>query len=293
MVRIRKLSIRRLVREWKGIIANEKDIHVAICGDEGDGKTHLMIQFIQQFPWANIWKNMIYSSNHKEFYDKYEELKLQSVLGFDEGLDFLDRQLWARIETKKLLRFIRGTVRKEKSGVFLYNAQLFRDIHGYWRNHRIRYWIEILKRDWFDNANIAIVMRKGRLPFITGHRDTWLLDDSEKMWLSELSKYGDLSRKQYLNNLRKHPFYIGEFLFKELPGEVKKQYLQYRLVALEKYKLEDPKEKVNRYTIALDRLMSYLRREERWSWRRMGMVSGISDKTCKARVEDFESRNSN
>ena len=39
MVRIRKLSIKRLVREWREALANKKDVHVVICGDEGDCTT--------------------------------------------------------------------------------------------------------------------------------------------------------------------------------------------------------------------------------------------------------------
>lgn len=261
MSRIRKLSMNRLVNEWKSITAMEKDVHAAVCGDEGDGKTHLTCQLVNMFSFTDMWKSVVYSSNHEEFYEKYDQMHVNSALGIDEGLDFLDRQLWAKLETKKLVRHVRGKVRKEKSGVFLYNAQLFRDIHNYWRNHRLRYWIEVLDRKWFNGVNVAVVMRKGRIPFITGKRDVWLLDDSEKEWMISLSRRGKMDRREYLNALRRHPFYIGEFSFNALTPKFKSEYTRNRLKAIEMYHVEQQEAEESKISLALNGAIQLLRQK--------------------------------
>lgn len=284
MARIRKLSIKRLIKEWREITQDEKDVHIAVCGDEGDGKSHLTNQFILGFPRSNLMDNVVYSSNHSEFYDKYEKLRIHGPLGIDEGLDFIDRQLWAKLDTKKLVKFVRGTVRKEKFGVFFYNAQLFRDFHGYWRNHRLRYWIEVLNRFWFDGSNVAVVYKKERVPFITGRRDTWLLDASEKSWLKSLSMYGKTDRLTYLKFLRKHPFYYGEFRFNALSDDLKKVYLSNRLEMIDQYTVQEEERDETKISKALTEVLKHCREDHGDRVDYLAMLTGFTTRTISRRL---------
>ena len=231
----KRIRIVDLVREWKGLCSIEKDVHVAISGDEGDGKSHLGVQITLNHFNGDIWDNVVYSKNPKELYEKYENLNGESpILTLDEALDLLDRLDWAKLTLKNLVKKFRGEVRKEKSAVFIYNVQLFRDLHGYWRNHRVRYWLELTPREWFKDVNFAFLLKRHRVPFITGRRDVWLLDEIEKEWMKAMSK-GALNPEEYINKLREHPFYKGEFKFEELKPTLKKKYLKCRIEAKETY----------------------------------------------------------
>lgn len=230
-------AIDDLIAEWNEICRIEKDVHAAICAAEGDGKSHLMSQFILRLG-GNLWDNVVYTGNPQEYYDKYDNLPDKySVLGFDESLDLIDRINWAKTEVKDLVKHVRSRVRKEKQAIFLYAAQLFRDFHGFWRNHRIRYWIELPNREWFDDINMAFVYKNTRLPFLTGRRDVWLLDKLEKEWLDAMKK-GAITGNPYLAKLKNHPFYVSDFKFKSLEEFNYNKYLRYRQEAYDTYHID-------------------------------------------------------
>lgn len=237
----KRTSREALTKEWKGLCEIKKDAHIAISADEGDGKTVLGLDFINNNYRGNLWKNIIYSKNPKEFYDKYEEMKNAGLL--DEALDILNRINWSNKHLKGLVNKFRGDVRKEKNMTWFYNVQLFRDLHGYWRTHRIRYWIELMPREWFENVNFAFVMKRQRVPFITGKRDTWLLDRIEGEWIKKMDS-GAIKGEEYIKMLRKHPFYIGEFKFGNVKPKIYKKYLKYRMEAKETYEKDTDQEKV-------------------------------------------------
>lgn len=231
------LTMDDLIKEWKELCSIEKDVHAALSGGEGDGKTHLLIQTIKKFPNTSIGDNIIYTGSFKEFEYKYEQMEENSIIGFDEALDIINRLDWNKMETKDLVRIVRGTVRKEKRGIFLYNVQLFRDLHSYWRNHRISFWLELTPREWFENTNKVFVLEKSRVPFVTGKRDTWLLNEEESEWLKTMRK-GILKGKPYMNMLRAHPFYIGETRFNKLKDRDVTEYMKRREEARDTWKME-------------------------------------------------------
>lgn len=236
----KRTSKTKLTKEWKGLCSINKDAHIAISADEGDGKTVLGLQFIEKKYNGNLWKNVVYSKNPKEFYDKYEGMK-NAVL-FDEALDLLNRINWNNKNLKGLVKTFRGDVRKEKKMTWFYNVQLFRDLHGYWRTHRIRYWLELMPREWFKNVNYAFVMKRQRVPFITGKRDTWLLDTIESDWMKRM-RGGAIIGEDYIKMLRKHPFYKGEFKFTDLEAKTYKKYMKHRQEAKDTYEKDEDQEK--------------------------------------------------
>ncbi len=241
-----RTSIDKLMNDWIEKCRMEKDAHIAISADEGDGKSTLLGSIVKRYPDSNMKDNIVYTNNVKEFYDKYNNITEGTILGIDEALDLINRLDWHRAEVKDLVKHIRGKVRKEKRAAFVYNVQLFRDLHSYWRNHRIRYWIELTPREWFSdtNTNRAYVLERSRVPFITGKRDAWLLDENEKVWLGYMSG-GRVKPEYYINMLRGHPFYSGEFRFRNDESVVEK-YNRYRRKAMDEYAVEEPERKIGK-----------------------------------------------
>lgn len=232
---VKKTSLNRLVAEWKEICAIDKDVHVAIVGAEGDGKSHLMCQTIDLFPYTNYWDNVIYTNAKKEFQEKYKNLRRQGPLGFDEALNYINRLDWTKAKTKDLVRTMRAEFRKEKNGVVLYNAQLFRDLHGYFRNHRVGYWIQLSRREWWKDCNYAYVLRKSDVPVHTGKRDVWLLDRMEQWWITQMANTGPIEDVDYAKAIRRHPFYAGRFKFDALPKNKEAEYRKRREEAYDVY----------------------------------------------------------
>ncbi|UCD07747.1 MAG: hypothetical protein JSW41_02125 [Candidatus Aenigmatarchaeota archaeon] len=233
-----KIQLEDLIGKWIERSQIEKDSHVAISGDEGDGKSHLESQIITKYPGATLKDNIIYTNNPDEFYYKYDNMEVGSCMGLDDALNMIDRVDWHKLEVRDFVKHVRGKVRVEKRATFIYNVQLFRDLHPYWRNHRIRYWIELTPREWFDNMNFAYVLERARVPFITGRRDGWLLDENEKTWLNYM-KGGNVIPQHYVNMLQNHPFYIGEFRFKK-NDSILERYKRHRADATEEWRMEEP-----------------------------------------------------
>ena len=219
--------------------------------------TTLGMHIIKKHLDGNLWDNVVYSKNPREFYDKYEGLPRKSGMLFDEALDLLDRINWAKFGLRGLVKKFRGSVRKEKNMIFLYNVQLFRDLHGYWRNHRIRYWLEITPREWFHDVNFCYIMKRQRVPFITGKRDCWLLDDSEKQWMKKM-KGGVLTGEKYISMLRSHPFYRGEFKFENLPTNMYNEYIKRRIEAKNTYEKDQLFEDIPRRLLHREAIISKL-----------------------------------
>ncbi len=236
------LTMSELAEEWRHLCDIKKDVHVAYSADEGDGKSTKLVSDIKYVLGGDMWKNIIYSKNPKEFYDKYDNMEQGGVMGFDEALDLLDRMDWRNLND--MVKKFRGEVRKEKNGIFIYNVQLFRDLHSYWRNHRVRYWLEMLPRQWFGNKNIAVILNRQRVPFITGKRDTWMLDSQEKLWMDDM-KTSAINVHEYIKKLRLHPFYRGEHKFKALSDHDELMYLKRRAEAKEIYEKDMDADKPN------------------------------------------------
>lgn len=232
---LKKIKIdEKLKKKWEYLCSIGKDVHVAISGDEGDGKSTLGAYLIKKVFKLDLWQNMVYTDNPKEFYDKYENAEV--AMCFDEALDLFNRLDWAKTDLKELVKKFRRDVRKEKNMIWFYNVQLFRDLHPYWRTHRIRWWLEMTPREWFkDGCNWVFVFSRQRVPFITGRRDVWLLDELEKAWMKSM-RHGKIIKHAYVAMLRRHPFYEGEFRMRKRITEVYREYQKRREEAIEEYK---------------------------------------------------------
>jgi hypothetical protein len=219
----------------------EKDVHIALCGGEGDGKSQMGYQFIREFPDANFWDNVVYTGNPKELSDKYANLQKKSIMVLDEALNSISRLDWNNADVKSMVKFFRTVVRKEKMSTWIYLCQLLRDMHGFWRNHRCTWLIEMGVREFYDpSCNGVFVFHRTRVPFLTGKRDVWLLDDQENFWLGEARKY-KIGGTNYANMLRMHPYYFGEISVGKLPQSVWDEYEKNRKKAYAEYTPDEEK----------------------------------------------------
>lgn len=248
-----EISMKSLIDEWKGLLAMQKDVHACLSCDEGDGKSHLGITLVRRLG-GNLWDNVVYSRSPEEFFQKYDKLKEGQPIFLDEALHILDKTDWQRAELKKIVKLVRGDARKEKRAIFLYAVQGFSFLHSYFRNHRIRYLIELPQREWFSSpVNYGYVFRRTRQPFLTGRRDSWLMDRNEKDWI-ETQKRGPHTGGSYIERLRAHTFYIGEFQVKPLSPVLESEYLKNRERAIREFPTTDYDSK----SVMADKYRGYL-----------------------------------
>lgn len=276
-------GIQPLVDKWQESTAIEKDVHVALCGGEGDGKSQMGYQIIKRFPDTNFWDNVIYTSNPQELMDKYANLQMRSVMVLDEALNSISRMDWNNPDVKGMVKFFRTVVRKEKQSTWIYLCQLLRDMHGFWRNHRCTWLIEMGVREYYDpTCNSAFVLWRNRVPFLTGKRDVWLLDTQETIWLQKMLS-GRLSGEEYANLLRLHPYYFGEMMVGKLPDSQWAEYEKNRKMAYAEYKPDEEKvETVGKREALLQRqvaLLIQLAEDRGIEQREVALTLGIAQPT--------------
>ena len=242
-----KVKINDIVIDWQKLCEAQLDAHVAVSGDEGAGKSQFIYDTVVNKLKGDPWNNIVYTENLKEFEYKYELLEAGMPMGFDESLNILGRLDWSKLQTKNLVTKFRADVHKEKTAIWLYGIQIFRDLHSFWRTHRIRHWIEIAPRQWFREGTMAFYLERQRVPFLTGRRDTWLLDEEEKRWMVKM-RNGPIIGEEYMMMLRTHPFYKGEFRLQRLEEKDEKKYAECRAEAMDVYKSDPVEEKINKNT---------------------------------------------
>jgi len=235
----RNTSMVKLLEKWNESTAIEKDVHVIVAGGEGDGKSQTSCKFVQRIPDANLWDNVVYTSNPKELMDKYNNMQKRSVMVLDEALNSISRADWNNADVKAMVKFFRTVVRKEKQSIWFYNTQLLRDMHAFWRNHRCTWLIEMGIREFYDPmANSAFVFQRFRVPVLTGKRDAWLLDSQEVIWLGKMM-LGKFKGSTYASLLRGHPFYYGEMSIGKLPDSQWEEYHKNRAKAYAEYRPDE------------------------------------------------------
>jgi len=235
------IKLSDLVNLWKQRSTEEFDNAVGICGDEGDGKSCLATHIVKLFKdkGANLWDNVIYTPYESEFLAKFARVQEGSCLVFDESLDMLSSADFAKAESKRMVKTLRGRVRKEKNLTLVFLAQLFKDFHPYLRNHRIRYRLELYCREWMPDKtrNVAFLNIKKRRPYQTGKKTTWGETEQEAMW----DKYAKKTTPgQFQHLMRCNDFYEGEFSFPVWTPEVKKEYLENRKRAFDEFSPDKP-----------------------------------------------------
>jgi len=237
------MGYRTKISDIKDIVMEKmrigKDYVVVITGDEGEGKSSVAIDIASTIdPEFDLWDNIIYTGHLSEYNEKYDKLKEKTVIILDEAIELMYKMDFMKTSVKTLVKYFAARQRKEKHAVYILNIPHMSDLAPYWREKRAKMWIELMQREFFKERRVgAIVFEKTRVPFLPGGVDTWLLKDFYKEWMVMLNRSGYVADKS-LNIMRKHPYFMGELIFRKINKTTYAKYLACRERAYRDYKEE-------------------------------------------------------
>ena len=201
-------------------LATEWDIVISICGEEGVGKSHLAIQLGADISKKDITRfldeNVVYSSSVREFYEKFDRLEPKQSIVIDEAIHFAYKRFWNSGEQASFNQYL-TTIRKRQKCIIM-NMPLFDDFDVYFRNHRIKIWIEVIRR------GVAVMFAADKF---AGTDDPWNLHFNRKQFrkFTNYKRVGDRLIDDELNAYRRYANYLMTFQFPPLAEDMKEKYL--------------------------------------------------------------------
>lgn len=155
----------------------DKDLVIAVTGDEGDGKSTLAMALgLKVDALFDFERNVLYSPTVEETKSKIIGLPKYSAIVADEAIKIMYKLNWGT-RIQKFLNIIYALCRQENKLSILCMPR-FKDFNEYFRNHRIKFWIHII--DPISNKKSkghAILFGKSWNPT---SQDTWWLGDLQK-----------------------------------------------------------------------------------------------------------------
>lgn len=212
-----------------------KDYVIAVTGDVGEGKSTSAINLSEKlYPDFDMWKNIIYTGSIREYEEKYEILEERGVLIFDEAIELMYALDFMKSNVKDLVKNFAAKHRKEKHAIYILNIPHLTDLTKYWREKRVKMWIELLAREAFKKDRVgAVVFEKERIPFLPSSADVWLMKSYYKKYMKMIKKGYNVNTA--LDILEKHPYFVNEVTFKKFKKSKYAKYLNNRKKALKKY----------------------------------------------------------
>lgn len=205
----------------------DKDLVIAVTGDEGDGKSALAMGIsLKVDPLFDFERNVLYSPTVEETKSKIIGLPRYSVIVADEAIKIMYKLNWGT-KIQKFLNQIYALCRQENKLSILCMPR-FKDFNEYFRNHRIKFWLHIV--DPISNKKSkghAILFGKSWNPT---SQDTWWLGDLQKT----IDKYSfkrklhevDYTLQDKIDVLSKSRNFLGVVEFEWIPDEQWNIYLE-------------------------------------------------------------------
>ncbi len=170
------------VRYISGVIKRDrlkqnKDLVVAVCGDEGDGKSTLAMEVAKETDKRfDLERNVLYSPNFKEMENKIKGLPPYSVIVVDEAIKALYKLNW-QTKLAKYTNVLYAVCRKYNQ-LSIMCMPRFIDFNEYFRRHRIKFWIQVIDPLSLKKTDgTAVVFAKSKNFFSD---DPWYLRESQK-----------------------------------------------------------------------------------------------------------------
>jgi len=238
-------------------VREDKDLVIGLCGAEGDGKSTLAIQLgLACDPSFNLRDNELYAPTENEVKEKLLGLPKYSVLVADEAIKILYK-LRHSSRMQIFLNTLYALARKENKITILCMPR-FRDFNEFFRNHRIKIWIQIIER------GVAVVFVKDKSPF---SKDPWWLDQNQKIVdkatrNKRIIEYGTYEMIEVLKRCR---LYYKTIHFDPLPENIKDEYenlrdaVKYNDIELER---TTESERLLRYRRAMGIITAYLMKQK-------------------------------
>lgn len=208
------MTMEKLAKLIRKRLRNDKDIVIAVTGDEGEGKSRFTIELAKMIdPRFDVKKNIAYRGR-KEIEEKFNSLPKYSVLDIDEAIkDFFSRNAMT-LDNKKLVQLF--SIIREKNIVTFLLLPNFWNLDPYYRNHRIRIWIHLTKQGH------VLVLKKSINQFTF---DKWYQALNEKLVNKYLDRYGD-AHENYTRVCKKTKGYVIDFNYTVGNEQLWNEYLE-------------------------------------------------------------------
>lgn len=221
------IKLQYLANAIKKRVRDDKDCVIAVSGDEGDGKSTLAAGLsILTDPMFDFETHELFSPTPEEMAEKITGLPKYSVIIADEAIKILYKLNW-QSKSQKFLNELYALCRKENK-VTILCVPRFPDLNEYFRNHRVKYWIQVIDP-------ISATKKIGHAAFfkrswVPGHDDPWNLKELKK----EIDKYSERKRikevefgfEEKAEVLSRHRNFIGILEFEWLPKTWWDKYIE-------------------------------------------------------------------
>jgi len=243
--------MKTIVKLIKKRLQDDRDLVIAITGEERTGKSTLAIQLGMAIdPNFDLEKNVTYMPTAKEIQKEFSALPKGSAYIIDEAALVMHKHDWMT-NLQKMINKMYITKGYLNICTILCIPR-FTDLTEYFRNHRVKLWIHILKRGH------AFVYARDE---DRTSADPWhiQLTRSYKGKIFGWKKLIDRSFDKILEIERKCINYVTDFEFGDLPEDIKKRYNELKRKAHEKEDdTEEDEENVKRLrTIYFNRLINF------------------------------------
>lgn len=263
-------SLYQLAKKFNSLPDEKWDFVGALCGDEGSGKSSLAFSLATTIAHLRFGLSTQRTDDMKKVIDeyfllnplaKYVEEKVTNLPHYspvvlDEAVQTADKHYWNTSEQKHLKKFF-TTCRKRFKFVFMCIPDLF-ELAPYYRNNRVKWWLQILARDYKKKIGIAAVCV--RRPISLG-LDPWGQGQMQKI-LESFYKRTDSEEWGELDELKevakKWPNFVQFVHFSTIPPKVEKYYDAKVTDMKEEFVDLPPKEKVRRAELIAS---TYIKRE--------------------------------
>ena len=223
---INRLFHRRLKGDWDSVIA--------VCGEEGVGKSTLALLiawYIDQL--FTVERNVIGSPDTKQIHEKLTNLPRYSAVIVDEAIKVMYKLGWQN-RAQIMLNTVYSVCRAENK-LSLLCMPKFGDFNSYFRQHRIKIWIQVVER---GRALVFV-----RNPFADFVEDAWNMKENAKLITKMMRgrQYVEVDQEEYVEALKQTKNFAFEFTFNDVPEDIKAEYKTYKDKVRMELDIEDVK----------------------------------------------------
>jgi hypothetical protein len=162
---------RKVVKDLRAWVRDDRDIVIAIDGTEGEGKSHFLLKFAKDLDSSFILeRNILFRPTPNSIEERIFQVNQYGVLGLDEAMESLYKRQSAtsgNIGINKLF----ARVRKFNRIVILALPD-FSDLDPFFRKRRVRVRVNIIER------GLGFIMVAKNL---VGNDDPWFMDFNKKI----------------------------------------------------------------------------------------------------------------
>jgi ABC-type dipeptide/oligopeptide/nickel transport system ATPase component len=215
-------------------LLKDGDACVGICGEEGSGKSTVMIILgLAIDPKGfDVERNIVYSPDHNLVRRKImEELEHYSAFGVDEAVTVAYKRFFQM--KSQILMNVTYTQCRNHNIASLFCMPDFFSFDKFWRDHRLKIWIQLLDRTH------GIIFSKDWNPFTT---DKWNMKFNEKYVIDYIGrkKVHEIDMEKRIEILLKSKNCVGWFSWESLEGtDIWQRYLELKNAAKRNIEFQD------------------------------------------------------